>query len=169
MVPFSFPQPLLKSRVMKERLLTLSPLTGAKRATQLPHGVLHFPNGVHGVDHRPSRWQKTQKRLNEPNSKNANPPLNIDDFTNFDFFKKWKRTHFNPIPTQFLSLKPIHILVMLVARAARTSWATHLHTPNSQLLNNWVQRHAGWVHGVDHRPSRWKNTKTTKRTQFKKC
>ena len=23
------------------------------------------------------------------------------------------------------------------------------------LLNNGVQRHAGWVHGVDHRPSRW--------------
>ena len=31
---------------------------------------------------------KTQKRLNEPNSKNANPQLNINDFTNFDFFKK---------------------------------------------------------------------------------
>jgi hypothetical protein len=22
-------------------------------------------------------------------------------------------------------------------------------------LDNWVQRHAGWVHSVDHRPSRW--------------
>jgi len=76
--------------------------------------------GVHGVDHRPSRWLKTQKRLNEPNSKNANHLVNIDDFTNFDFFKKQKRTQFNPIPTQFLSLKPIRILVMLAARAART-------------------------------------------------
>jgi len=33
MVPFSFSQPLLKSRVMKERSLASSPLTGAKRAT----------------------------------------------------------------------------------------------------------------------------------------
>jgi hypothetical protein len=32
--------------------------------------------------------EKTQKRLNEPNSKNVNPPLNIDDFTDFDFFEK---------------------------------------------------------------------------------
>jgi hypothetical protein len=31
---------------------------------------------------------KTQKRLNEPNSKNANHLVNIDDFTNFDFFQK---------------------------------------------------------------------------------
>ena len=31
---------------------------------------------------------KYEKRLNEPNSKNANPLSNIDDFTNFDFFKK---------------------------------------------------------------------------------
>jgi hypothetical protein len=32
--------------------------------------------------------EKTQKRLNEPNSKNVNPPLNIDDFTDFDFLEK---------------------------------------------------------------------------------
>jgi hypothetical protein len=30
---------------------------------------------------------KYEKRLNEPNSKNANHPSNIDDFINFDFFK----------------------------------------------------------------------------------
>jgi hypothetical protein len=35
-----------------------------------------------------SRWLKTQKRLNEPNLKNANHPINIDDLTDFDFFKK---------------------------------------------------------------------------------
>jgi len=50
--------------------------------TQVPHGVLHSPHGVQ------RHAGKTQKRLNEPNSKNANHPLNIDDFTNFDFFKK---------------------------------------------------------------------------------
>src|ERR1700728_682352 len=33
MVPFSFPQPLLKSRVMKERSLPSSPLIGAKQTT----------------------------------------------------------------------------------------------------------------------------------------
>jgi len=38
------------------------------------------------VANRP--FLKTQKRRNEPNSKNANPPLNLADFTNFDFFKK---------------------------------------------------------------------------------
>jgi hypothetical protein len=32
--------------------------------------------------------KKYDKRLNEPNSKNENPLSNIDDFTNFDFFKK---------------------------------------------------------------------------------
>ena len=53
---------------------------------------------------------KTQKLLNEPNSKNTNPPLNIDDFTNFDFVKKRKQTQFNPIPSQFLSLKPTQFL-----------------------------------------------------------
>jgi len=35
MVPFSFYQALLKSRVMKERSLPSSPLTGAKRAALL--------------------------------------------------------------------------------------------------------------------------------------
>jgi hypothetical protein len=106
MVPFSFPQPLLKSRVMKMQLLVSSPLTRAKNPHE-PNGKdgvspspigehytplcgVHpsFKNWVHGIDHRPSRWLKTQKRLNEPNSQNANRPLNIDDFTNFDFFKK---------------------------------------------------------------------------------
>ena len=66
---------------------------GARRTTA---GAAVLPNtklgpwgrSSAGVDHRPSRWLKTQKRLNEPNSKNANPSLNIDDFTNFDFFKK---------------------------------------------------------------------------------
>jgi hypothetical protein len=93
MVPFSFHQPLLKSRVMKERSWPSSPLTGAKN----PHepngkdGVSPSPIGTHYtslclVANRP--FLKTQKRLNEPNSKNANPPLNIDDFINFDFFKK---------------------------------------------------------------------------------
>jgi hypothetical protein len=44
MVPFSFPQTLLKSRVMKEHL------TGA-----LDVGINGFlDNWVHGVDHRPS-------------------------------------------------------------------------------------------------------------------
>jgi hypothetical protein len=46
MVPFSFPQPLLKSRVMKKYL------TGA-----LDDEINGFwDNWVHGVDHRPSRW-----------------------------------------------------------------------------------------------------------------
>src|SRR5271156_926828 len=101
MVPFSFNQPLLKSRVMKVQLLPSSPLAGAKNP--------HEPNGKDGVSPSPigthhtplrlwptvvkkwgpaSRWLKTQKRLNEPNSKNANPPLNIDGFSHFDFFKK---------------------------------------------------------------------------------
>jgi len=49
--------------------------------------------GSHGADYRlvsiiDRHAGKTQKRLNEPNSKNANPPLKIDDLTNFDFFKK---------------------------------------------------------------------------------
>src|SRR5271170_6942577 len=47
MVPFSFPQPLLKSRVMKERSLLSSPLTGAKQAALpiffiSPNRVLFF-------------------------------------------------------------------------------------------------------------------------------
>jgi hypothetical protein len=41
MVPFSFPQPRLKSRVMKERSLPSSPLTGAKQAA-LPQ-LKNFP------------------------------------------------------------------------------------------------------------------------------
>jgi hypothetical protein len=91
---------------MKMQLLLSSPLTRAKNPHE-PNGKdgvspspigehytplcgVHpsFKNWVHGIDHRPSRWLKTQKRLNEPNSQNANRPLNIDDFTNFDFFKK---------------------------------------------------------------------------------
>jgi hypothetical protein len=39
-----------------------------------------------GTHHAP--FLKTQKRLNEPNSENANQSVNIDDFTNFAFFKK---------------------------------------------------------------------------------
>ena len=153
MVPFSFPQPLLKSRVMKKHSSTIEVWTpevwslklGAFTLSCLPAFLIVIPapafrlysappclwpirlrpsvvknNGVHGVDHRPSRWLKTQKRLNEPNSKNANHLVNIDDLTNFDFFEKRKRTQFNPIPTQFLSLNPIHILIMPAARAART-------------------------------------------------
>jgi hypothetical protein len=57
------------------------------------YGHPSLKNGVPGADHRlvsiiDRHAEKTQKRLNEPNSKNANPPLNIDDFTHFDFFKK---------------------------------------------------------------------------------
>jgi hypothetical protein len=54
----------------------------------LDNWVQRHAGWLHGVDHRPSRWLKTQKRLNEPNSKNANLLLNIEDFTNFAFFKK---------------------------------------------------------------------------------
>jgi hypothetical protein len=81
MVPFSFKSERSYSRGMKKSMDTRDPghLSVATRS------IL-----------------KTQKRLNEPNSKNANPPLNIDDFTHFDFFKNENE----PILTQFLSLKP---------------------------------------------------------------
>jgi hypothetical protein len=50
MVPFSFPQPLLESRVMKEYL------TGA-----LDDRINGFwDHWVHGVDHRPSRWWRRE-------------------------------------------------------------------------------------------------------------
>ena len=137
MVPFSFRQALLKSRVMKERSWPSSPLTGAKRVALLTcitplcacglavlteenkgnEGnqfqqnwrksyianrkflsfvifVIFCQNSVFhvvffasvSVSNRP--FLKTQKRLNEPNSKNVNPLSNIDGLTNCNFLKK---------------------------------------------------------------------------------
>jgi hypothetical protein len=91
MVPFSFPQPLLKSRVMKERSWPSSPCVAPKEDRRRENLCL-WPSVVKklGPWCRSSTVTlvKTQKRLNEPNSKNVNPLLNIDDFTNCDFFKK---------------------------------------------------------------------------------
>jgi hypothetical protein len=55
------------SRVMKERSLPSSPLTGAKRA-YLPTFFIS-PNWVPGVDHRPSRWSGKAKLPLCPNKK----------------------------------------------------------------------------------------------------
>jgi hypothetical protein len=77
MVPFSFHESLLKSRVMKEHL-----------ADALDDGINGFLDNGSMVSIIVRHAGKTQKRLNEPNSKNANPPLNIDDLSNFDFIKK---------------------------------------------------------------------------------
>ena len=97
MVPFSFPQPLLKSRVMKKLSSNIEVWTpgvwrlklGAYAHSCLPAFLIVIPAlafCLYPVANRP--LLKTQKRLNEPNSKNANHLVNIDDFTNFDFFKK---------------------------------------------------------------------------------
>ena len=105
MVPFSYFQGLINSRVMKKHspifevwTLGASDFSEAWRLqlgtfvlSCLPYcnsgpSFLSLLCACVSAANRP--FLKTQKRLNEPNSKNANTPLKIDDFTNFDFFKK---------------------------------------------------------------------------------
>jgi hypothetical protein len=67
MVPFSFPQTLLKSRVMNERLLPSSPFTGAKRAT-LPSPYLVGQTCWFAPIKKPSCLSMLpSKNLHEPN------------------------------------------------------------------------------------------------------
>jgi hypothetical protein len=114
MVPFSFPQTLLKSRVMEKYtsssatvgvwvlgawgleldvfILSCFPafliLISVPVFPSFPSFPSVFKNRGSTVSIIDRHAGKTQKRLNEPNSKNANPLSNIDDFTNLDFFKK---------------------------------------------------------------------------------
>ena len=129
MVPFSFPQPLLKSRVMNKHSSTIEVWTSGVWRLQLgayAHSCLPaflilimapafrlYPVANHLL-------LKIQKRLNEPNSKNTNHLVNIDDLTHFDFFKKLKRTQFNPIFIAKVRPYPRH--------------AGRVVTPNFQLL-----------------------------------
>jgi hypothetical protein len=74
MVPFSFPQPLLKSRVMKERSLPSSPLTGAKR-TILPIFFIS-PNWVQrhaGLVGQTCRFAPIKKLPSLPRLPSKNP------------------------------------------------------------------------------------------------
>src|ERR1700691_767669 len=66
MVPFSFPQPLLKSRVMKERSLPSSPHTGAKRVI-LCAPYLGKPAGLPQLQKLPCHPMLPSKNRHEPN------------------------------------------------------------------------------------------------------
>jgi hypothetical protein len=85
MVPFSFPQPLLKSRVMKERSWPSSPLAGAKPLSSEAFAkedrrrgdlwlLLLRPTVVKKFGPA-SRWLKKPKLPNEPNLKTAPPAI----------------------------------------------------------------------------------------------
>jgi len=81
---------------MKERSwpsVTLDPIGGESESREEREGCEGCEGELAPLCASAPLWptalfKKIQKRLNEPNSKNANPPLNIDDFFNFDFFKK---------------------------------------------------------------------------------
>jgi hypothetical protein len=105
MVPFSFSQALLISRGMEKHSSTIEVWTlgarhlewGAFALSCLPAFLILIPVFVFGPRSVPPRYagfnsansvilSKTQKRLNEPNSKNAYPSVNIGYFSIFAFF-----------------------------------------------------------------------------------
>jgi hypothetical protein len=113
MVPFSFLQTLLKSRVMKERLLPSSPLTGAKRATLLNPYLVGQTCRFAPIKKLPCLPILPSNNFSEPNGRDGVSPSSIPMWP-------WKNRHEpNPFPKTQPAPGVLHFLSVPIAVSIR--------------------------------------------------